>query len=423
MESELTYSLIEGGKEIENGKGKAIVKKEEIKIKPQRNPFSISLEEISEVSDEDYKINIKLVSGKELTLSKLGHEFDLFLKRVRKNWNEVVLERLLMDESLKHSGPSADLVYKNDKTGEKIETEAEIHLYETGLVLLMKEYVPKRIPYGDIKKIDEEDFGLSIRTGVGEKFTLSKMGHEFDSFKEEFFGVLNDLEGEVQEIIEGLAPSLSSLDLRKASGLLKDGKAVKKSDLEDVSPALWNGLVEGLGDFEDDLNFLLSLSESDDAWVGLKKGLMGGLTEDYVWFLVPIYSVDQKSIGNVLAMEAYPLGKDSGMATYLFQIFNQEEYESFEDLNEMKSEIEDFIREVNRCMLDINFRREPIYLDEEKLEESQYSRYKFAIKHIPSLELLRDQFLGRVIHSKKWGKNLLKLLESKDLAGTEKVEK
>ncbi len=423
MESELTYSLIEGGEEIESGKGKAFVKKDEIKIKPQRNPFSISFKEILEVSDEDYKISIRLASGKELNLSKLGHEFDLFLKRIRKNWNKVVLKRLLMGESLKHSGPSADLVYENEKTDENIETEAEIQLYETGLVLLMKEHVPKRIPYGDITKIDEEDFGLSIRTGVGESVTLSKMGYEFDSFKEELFGVLNSLEDEVQEIIEGLAPSLSSLDLREASSLLKDGKAVEKSDIEEVSPNLWNGLVEGLGDFEDDLNFLLSLGDGAGAWVGLKKGLMGGLTEDYIWFLVPIYSVDEDSIGNVLAMEACPLGEDNGMATYLFQIFNQEKYESFEDLNEMKSEIEDFIREVNRCMLDINFRREPIYLNEEKLEEPQYSQYKFAIKHIPSLELLRDQFLGRVIHSKKWGKNLLKLLESKDLAGKNEVEK
>ena len=424
MESKLNYSLIENETEKESGKGKAIVEKNEITIIPkEKSSFSIPYEEISKISDTDYKINIRLVSGKKLNLSKLGHSFERFLEKFKNSWNKVALERLLMRESLKHSGPSANLVYENKNTEEKIETEAKIRLYETGLVLLMKEHIPKRIPYGDISKIEEQDYELSIRTGFGESIKLFKMGYEFDSFKDELFSVLNNLEAEMQDVIGDLAPGLSSLELRDAASLLKDGKAVERSALEEVSPDLWNNLVSSLGDFKNDLDFLLSLGDGNCVWTGLKKGLMGSLTESYVWFLVPIYSDDSEKVGNVLAMEACSLEEGKGMATYLFRMVDRDEYESLEDLNEMKPKVENFIRSVNRCMLDVNFRREPIYLSEEKLEEPQYSQYKFAINHIPSLELLRTRFLGRVIHSKRWGKNLLKLIKSKNLTEIEKVKK
>lgn len=52
-------------------------------------------------------------------------------------------------------------------------------------------------------------------------------------------------------------------------------------------------------------------------------------------------------------------------------------------------------------MIEINFRREPIYLTENQLESTEYTQCRFAIAKIPSLKILRDQFVGRVIHGSK----------------------
>jgi hypothetical protein len=68
---------------------------------------------------------------------------------------------------------------------------------------------------------------------------------------------------------------------------------------------------------------------------------------------------------------------------------------------------------INRLMIDINFRREPIYLSDERLKEPQYSKYLYAVRKIPSLKALRELFIGRVIHSsfEQWKSDVSDLLK------------
>jgi len=53
-----------------------------------------------------------------------------------------------------------------------------------------------------------------------------------------------------------------------------------------------------------------------------------------------------------------------------------------------------------------------VYLTDEKLEEPQYSKYKFSIRRLPELQFLRDFFIGRVIHAspQQWKKDAEDLL-------------
>jgi hypothetical protein len=50
-------------------------------------------------------------------------------------------------------------------------------------------------------------------------------------------------------------------------------------------------------------------------------------------------------------------------------------------------------------MIDINFRREPIFLSQEQLENPKYAQYRVAVAKIPALKTLRTLFVGRVVHS------------------------
>ena len=64
-------------------------------------------------------------------------------------------------------------------------------------------------------------------------------------------------------------------------------------------------------------------------------------------------------------------------------------------------------------MIDVNFRREPIFLSAEQLDSTKYVQYRFAIKRMPSLKMLRSLFIGRVIHSSfdQWKKDVNSLLD------------
>ena len=78
-------------------------------------------------------------------------------------------------------------------------------------------------------------------------------------------------------------------------------------------------------------------------------------------------------------------------------------------------------------MIEINFRREPIYLTENQLESTEYTQYRFAIAKIPSLKTLRDQFVGRVIHAsqEQWKTDVTSLLafNAKSIDDNEKWSK
>ena len=49
-------------------------------------------------------------------------------------------------------------------------------------------------------------------------------------------------------------------------------------------------------------------------------------------------------------------------------------------------------------MISINFRREPIYIEDEKLYEPDNVKYRFAISKIAELREIREKFIGRAIH-------------------------
>ena len=79
-------------------------------------------------------------------------------------------------------------------------------------------------------------------------------------------------------------------------------------------------------------------------------------------------------------------------------------------------------------MIDINFRREPIFLTETQLENPKFTQYRYAIAKIPGLaETLRSLFIGRVIHSSldQWKGNVANLLtfNNKSLDDNEKWSK
>jgi hypothetical protein len=62
--------------------------------------------------------------------------------------------------------------------------------------------------------------------------------------------------------------------------------------------------------------------------------------------------------------------------------------------------IEAAIQQLNRAIVLLNFRREPIYLSEDSLQlQARFRRYAIACRKLPELVRLRSSFLGRAIHS------------------------
>jgi hypothetical protein len=62
--------------------------------------------------------------------------------------------------------------------------------------------------------------------------------------------------------------------------------------------------------------------------------------------------------------------------------------------------IEDAIQQLNRAIVLLNFRRQPVYLPDDALQlQPRYHRYAVACRRIPELQRLRASFVGRAIHT------------------------
>lgn len=57
------------------------------------------------------------------------------------------------------------------------------------------------------------------------------------------------------------------------------------------------------------------------------------------------------------------------------------------------------IHDLHEAIIATGFRREPIYLSEDRLNTPEYSKYLYASKHLEPLRLLRERFNERVIHT------------------------
>ena len=416
MKYSLSYLLSgDNGQELTSGVAQARLEEEVLSILPEfGEAFIFSLRDILEVSQANYKIHLHLTSKEKLTLFDLGYSYEDFLRVLSRLRNQLLLKDMLMHETVRKTGTQAEFVYF-DETGKQLQKgNCEPQLYETGVVVIPEKGEIVRIPYSDLSEIREEDFTLVINTESGEKIVFSKMGRQFDPFKKTLSDLMNELTLKVQSCFKELLPKADPSVIRRAARFMKEGKAARRSDIESISPELWKELEKKLGTvgIEEEYGFLKSLAQQEKLCIGLKRGLLGDLTGEYLWFLIPIYGMNPEEPGNAVAMEAAS-AEDGGKATYFFRIVSRKDYQNFKNVEDLHREVENFIKRTNRCMLAINFRREPIYLPDERLEEPQYQKYKFAIAKIPALRELRELFVGRVIHSspEQWKQDVMDLLK------------
>ena len=440
---------------ISEGEAAIVINNEELIISQQfKDPYIISLIDILEINPVDYKVFMPLNPNGKLIISELGYEYENFLRILKDARNEILAKYLLMEEKVIRKNIKAEYSYFESKDSAAESGNCNITIYETGLSLLPDSGKILRIAYCEIMDIVEGDYLITISSESGAKLELSKMGYEFDSFKKTLSDTIKTLDEFAQNLVRELDPGLDTLAVIKIARFLRDGKAAMKKDIEKYSIQVWKSLekkIEKSG-VAQEYNYLKSISHESQISIGLKQGLMGSMTSDYIWFLMPIYGNDPKKPGNAIAMETVPIendeGKDEtkvklsesgkltamaaniesneadgeksqqeeeskGKATYFFKILDRGQYQKQENLAGLESEIEKLIKKINKAMISINFRREPIYMEDEKLYKPDNFKYKFAISKITELRDIRGKFIGRAIHLNfnSWKENIEGMLK------------
>ena len=401
---------------IFQGDGDVLLDAEKLTFLPTSgDPLLIPYRDIIQLSRVGYKINIVLVSKEKLTVFNLGFKYEDFFRNISNLNNEVILKDLLMNEVIHKSGIAADLVYLDVDKTEKALGQCELRIYETAAVIISSEGNFIRIPYSDLTQIRVEAYKLILETDYGDSYLLSRMGKELDTCYKMLNDLIKALSVKTQLSLQELLPIYDSSVIRKITKLMKDGRAARHMDIDLISPGIWTELEKKLDTFgmKEEYEYLASLGHSERMCIGMKRGLMGDLTKEYIWFLIPIFSADTAKPGNAIAMEA-TAAEGSGRATYFFKIMEPSIYKNLINQEELQAVVDKSLKQINRDLISVNFRREPIYLTDEQLDSTAYVAYRRAVSKVPSLQELRRLFIGRVIHSslEQWKASITQLLES-----------
>jgi hypothetical protein len=416
MEAAVNYKLYDDELNIKKeGEAKATLDEQYLTLNVMfGEPMLFSYTDIIAISDYDYKVDLFLTSKEKLNLWGLGYQYEDFLFQLYKLRNELMLKYLLMEESLIQAGFEGQYT-KLDPNGQTKQTEnCEIRLYETALVVLPQKSEPIRLPYCYLTNVNKQDYKLIITNELLEKIELTKLGQNFDPLAKALSNAINKMILRTQQNIKELIPEATPITINK---------------IDEAGITI-------------EYEFLNSLAAKDQVCMGIKRGVMGDLTGTYIWMLFPLLNPGTNKLSNIIALEAFNTQEETSEnkeppteridskieeetnqpqdeeqepattgATYFFRETGSEEYSQNKDENLIRN-LDSFLKNINLSMIEINFRREPIYLTEKQLDSPEYTQYRFAIAKIPSLKTLREQFVGRVIHAsqKQWKTNVTSLL-------------
>jgi hypothetical protein len=430
----LNYDLIDGkGKRAANGKAQAAIETETLSLMTESGAAQVlTLRDIAGISHGNHTIELLLGSGEKWSFSGLGYGYDDFLRILHQNRNELILFDMLADEAVLIPDIAGETEILEGSGRARLQGKCRVRLYRTSLAVLPLQGEIMRVPLGCLKEdVRVENYRLLLETDSGDKIAFFKLGGQLDLLRKSLADALAGLAIATRNYLKELLPKAKPEALAAAASLLRDGKAALRSRIEDLAPGLWRELETKIiaAEIGESYRHLLSLGQAEKVAFGFKRGLMGSLSGDMIWFLIPIFSVDPAIPGNAVAMEAgvirnagdgeeatavgeEPMIGGGGKATYFFRLLSRGEYGAVANAGKLEQQFEEWISRFNRAMLAVNFRREPVYLSNEKLQQPEYRHYRFSLRQLPELQMLRDHFIGRVIHRNQdqWQTDVAELL-------------
>ncbi len=271
----------------------------------------------------------------------------------------------------------------------------------SALVILPADAIPVKIQFARMISAQAQNFRVNVETSDSGVFELLRMGTSYQFFADKLTAARRAFEGEGFETLLAIGPGIGFDRLLDLSKLMAEGRAVSKADVVKRTFDFWLTLERLVRDspLGPSYSRLQSLAIEDLTSIGFKKNLRG----NYVWFMMAIQGSVEKG-GNTIALE---VTSETGHATYLFRVMEREKFASCPP-EQFQTAARDAMKVISEAMITTGFRREPIYMDEAKMNSPAFTKYLYATKNLPELKLLRELFYARIIRKalESWAADL-----------------
>jgi len=409
-------SLDKDGKIINEDDCKVALAEEGLFVIPNKGKeFYLYYSDIERLKGIDNQIEVLVYDGFRYVFYYFGSYYEQFLHNLVSKRNYQMQKNLLMLDKDYQKEFEASFEFTDSERRTIKDGKAKIILYRNSLVVTPQEEDFFNINYCDIEKIDFEPgkFSLNILLDLGEKLTLTMMGGRFEELKSDIERLIEEMYQRTAEMLKEYFPKgVSEWTILQLSRVLKQGKATKKSEIEEISPDLWGVLQRIIFKRPDEessqepdeerkaaFDYLLSLAGPENTYIGIRESFTSSEEElkPIFWFLVAFPKE------NAIASE---VTNEEGHATYFFRIK--------EDGKPSPDDVKRKVKEINRSMQALNFRRDVIRASNDEIKSDKFSRYRVALRKLPYLNRIRQDFIDRAIHTSEesWRKEVQKILKS-----------
>jgi hypothetical protein len=398
---------------------------------PQLQGLAMDLGDVDAIETGDYTISLKIYDGTNILLSQFGKAYQNLLHDLLDTWHERVVQCLLLEDLEEIS--RVDGFVQLESAEKKISSSAEIRLYKSNLAILPANATgfQWRLSEIDSLNFDASNYALELCSGE-DRLILTRLAKRTREFHEQLVEANRILTDKCAQVIHALFPFLAPAQFIQAAALLKEGRMAAVSQLAAIHPSINRALVENAvsARFIPYFNILKQRTAAPGPYFGFKfirKEEEKGDEEDsssdsaeeaamngeaskplleleneslFFWFAFPL--AGSAANADRASFVAWECTSQTGRATYVFRL----------SPTGQSQEMDTAIRKLNRGIVTVNFRREPIYIPDSSLEmQPHLRRYAIARRNLPAIRNLRNLFAGRAIHKslEQWQNQLQSL--------------
>lgn len=366
--------------------------------------------DMRDVTVEGDTVTIFMFTKERFVLDHVGGLFDQMVKDIFSVRNDFLIEALFLKQG--------KLIQEFDAYFERAHTSgrelgtgrAKIRLYEESIVVIPQEHDAFSLCYHfmQMQEFDDDEYSFKVTMESGVIVMLSQFGNGYDEFQEMFYQEMSRMYQEVIHELEYLFIDVDKEKLVKLAHFMRRGKAVRLKDIAKIDRDLADKVMHCV--FKDDMfaktiEPIRSRADEEHTFIGLS--VADGKKEVYRFMVVLAVPAD-----NLITCTLGSYEKDIRKVqdTYFFRIIMEQ--------GVAEDHVISKVSELNQACLMLNFVPDPLYKDKRELKNSIY---KFAIRKLSFLRMLRGSFLARCpsILPDLFARNLERVLQKSKVAQKE----
>jgi len=380
-----------------NGEAKLVIADKGLAITTAQDAAEIPFSEIDFLILSDYVVKVRAECG-DFVFSRMGNWCQPFFDSLCEAYNKAVLRSLFVK--------GAPLVTAKGDYGyiepeRKAGGSAPVYVYDNCVVVLPTNLGARRVPLCFTSGMDKGGFEVTLRLDTGESYTFAKLGYDMAPFTEAVEAQMRALREKSLKAVKEIDPSLSTVESSNLVKLIPQGASAAFGQLAAAAPSFAAAMEEKIAGTRAAEGYKAFKEICDPAriYIGFRKNEPDGV-------IAPELPEAEEPAPDPYLIWLIAPSPDGGYAAVEFAEPNAATF-----VYKTGGDFDGFARQLSRALEAIAFKREVIRLSDEELRKPEYADYYMASKRTTALFLIRENFVGRVIHSspEAWKRKLTEL--------------